>query len=130
MSSRLLLARRFVLPLLARSRLKTTEARRRCAVVTGSTSGIGLGIAERLAAAGFNVVLNGFGDAEQIERSRAALADQTGVDVRYDAADMTNPQQIQQMIADADAAFGGVDVLVNNAGVQHVCPIEEFPDDM
>jgi 3-hydroxybutyrate dehydrogenase len=97
------------------------------AVVTGSTSGIGLGVARALAQAGANVVLNGFGDAAEIERTRADLEKQFGVTAHYSPADMTKPAEIAAMIGDAGKRFGSVDVLVNNAGVQHVAPIEEFP---
>ena len=99
------------------------------ALVTGSTSGIGLGIARRLAAGGANLVLNGFGNAAQIETLRADLAKQCGVAVVYDGADMTRPEQIEAMMQGAIARFGCVDVLVNNAGIQHVAPIDEFPVD-
>ena len=97
------------------------------ALVTGSTSGIGLGIAEAFAAGGANLVLNGFGRADDIEALRARLAADHRVTVRYDAADMTRPDQIEAMMKKAIAEFGAVDVLVNNAGIQHVAPIEEFP---
>ncbi len=97
------------------------------ALVTGSTSGIGLAYARELAKAGANVTLNGFGDADVIERTRAELARETSVQVRYSPADMTDPEQIAAMVAEAEAAFGSVDILINNAGVQHVAPIEEFP---
>ena len=99
------------------------------ALVTGSTSGIGLGIARRLAAGGANLVLNGFGSAAEIETLRADLANQCGVTVAYDGADMTQPEQIEAMMRNAIARFGSVDLLVNNAGIQHVAPIEEFPVD-
>jgi 3-hydroxybutyrate dehydrogenase len=99
------------------------------ALITGSTSGIGLGIAKRFAAAGANVVLNGFGDAKEIEALRDALAKEHGVSVIYDAADMTKPDTIEAMMAAAFDAFGAIDVLVNNAGIQHVAPIDEFPVD-
>ena len=101
--------------------------RRRNAVVTGSTSGIGLGIAEALADAGMNVMLNGFGDADEIEAHRRRLADTHQVDVGYSDADMTEPDEIAAMVEQARAAFGSVDVVVNNAGIQHVSPIEQFP---
>ncbi len=98
------------------------------AVVTGSTSGIGLAIAGALARAGANITLNGFGDVAQIEEMRAAMAAQGNVQVDYSPADMTKPDEIARMIADAEARFGAVDILVNNAGIQFVAPIDEFPD--
>jgi len=107
----------------------STAERRRCAVVTGSTSGIGRGIAERLARAGYNVVLNGFGDPEQIEELRSSMENDHGVDVRYHGADMSKPAEIKDLISEAATVFGGVDVLVNNAGIQVVSPIEDFPED-
>jgi 3-hydroxybutyrate dehydrogenase len=97
------------------------------AVVTGSTSGIGLGIARALAAQGTNVMLNGFGDAKEIETLRAELAAAHGVKVAYSAADMSKPPQIQAMIAEAEQASGTVDILINNAGIQHVAAVDEFP---
>lgn len=97
------------------------------AVVTGSTSGIGLGIAEGFAKEGVNLVLNGFGDAAEIEKIRAGLASKYGVKVTYDGADMSKPEQIEAMMKKASADLGGVDILVNNAGIQHVAPVEEFP---
>jgi 3-hydroxybutyrate dehydrogenase len=97
------------------------------ALVTGSTSGIGLGIAELLAARGANIVLNGLGDRAEVERLRSRLAEQHRVTVRYDAADMSKPDAIKAMIESAAAALGGVDVLVNNAGIQFVSPVEDFP---
>src|SRR5688572_19116989 len=97
------------------------------ALVTGSTSGIGLGIARAFAAQGANVVLNGFGDAAQIEVIRAGLANEMRVDVVYSAADMRNPTAIEEMVSGAVARFGAVDILVNNAGIQHVAPVDEFP---
>jgi 3-hydroxybutyrate dehydrogenase len=97
------------------------------ALVTGSTSGIGLGIAEALAAQGANVVLNGFGDKDEIERLRLLLADKHKVRVDYDGADMSKGESIEQMMKTALAAFGSVDIVVNNAGIQHVAPVEEFP---
>ena len=97
------------------------------AVVTGSTSGIGLGIAEGFAKEGVNLVLNGFGDAAEIEKIRAGLASKYGVKVTYDGADMSKPEQIEAVMKKAAADLGGVDILVNNAGIQHVAPVEEFP---
>jgi len=99
----------------------------RTALVTGSTSGIGRAIAEALAAAGANVVLNGFGAAGEIERLRTDLARRHGVVVAYDAADLSRPREIEAMMRRAAAEFGAVDVLVNNAGIQHVAPVDEFP---
>ncbi len=101
--------------------------RRKCALVTGSTSGIGLAIAAELAARGMNVVLNGFGDAAGIEALRERLARSHGVDVLHDGADMSRQDQIEAMMAGASERFGGIDVLVNNAGIQHVAPVDEFP---
>jgi 3-hydroxybutyrate dehydrogenase len=99
------------------------------ALVTGSTSGIGLGIATRLAAEGANIVLNGFGERVDIERVSRELKTNYQVNATYDAADMTKPDQIAAMVARAVAQFGAVDVLVNNAGIQHVAPVDEFPLD-
>ncbi len=99
------------------------------AIVTGSTSGIGLGIAEALAAAGYGVVLNGLGNADDIEAIRTRLAEKYRVVVRYAPADMSRPETIAVMVADTEKEFGAVDILVNNAGIQHVAPIEEFPVD-
>jgi 3-hydroxybutyrate dehydrogenase len=98
------------------------------ALVTGSTSGIGLGIATALAEAGANVMLNGFGEASEIERICTDLAERTGVQVLYSGADMSRPDQISAMIQDALDRLGSVDVLVNNAGVQFVSPVDDFPD--
>ena len=97
------------------------------ALVTGSTSGIGLGMARALARSGANVVLNGFGPADEIEALRAGIEREFGVQATHDAADMTRPEQIEAMIQAAQARFGSVDILVNNAGIQHVCPIDQFP---
>lgn len=101
----------------------------RTAIVTGSTSGIGEGIAQALAAAGCNVVINGFGDAAQIEKLRASIEAEHKVKCLYSSADMTKPDQIEAMFATAREAFGPVDIVVNNAGVQHVSPVETFPVD-
>ena len=97
------------------------------ALVTGSTSGIGLGIARALAAQGANVILNGFGEPEAIEALRAGLADETGATVRFDGANLLQQDAIEAMMGRALAEFGAVDVLVNNAGIQHVAPVDEFP---
>ncbi len=97
------------------------------AVITGSTSGIGLGIARAFAAQGCNVMLNGFGDAAEIERLRAGLASEHKVSALYSSADMARPAEIAAMIGQAKRRFGAVDVLVNNAGIQHVAPVDEFP---
>jgi 3-hydroxybutyrate dehydrogenase len=99
----------------------------RSALVTGSTSGIGLACARALAAEGANVCLNGFGAPEEIEATRAGIEKEYGVRCIYNGADMTKPAEIAAMVAAAEAAFGSVDILVNNAGVQFVSPIEEFP---
>jgi 3-hydroxybutyrate dehydrogenase len=99
----------------------------RVAVVTGSTSGIGLGIARALGSAGASVVLNGFGDAAEIERIRAGLADEFAVEVLYSSADMSKAESIAAMVAETERALGPVDILVNNAGIQHVSAIESFP---
>jgi 3-hydroxybutyrate dehydrogenase len=99
------------------------------ALVTGSTSGIGLGIATALAAKGANVILNGFGDANEIETLRAKIAADHGVTVRYDGADLSQQAPIEAMMGKVLAEFGAVDILVNNAGIQHVAPIDEFPID-
>jgi 3-hydroxybutyrate dehydrogenase len=100
----------------------------RSAVVTGSTSGIGLGVARALAAEGANVLLNGFGDPGQIETTRAELASTHGVTVAYSGADLMRAEGVREMIAAAGEAMGSVDILVNNAGIQHVSPIEDFPE--
>ena len=99
------------------------------ALVTGSTSGIGLGIATSLAAKGVNVVLNGFGDAGEIEKLRAKLAGDHGVKVRYDGADLSKQDEIESMMRTAITEFGSIDILINNAGIQFVAPIDEFPVD-
>lgn len=99
----------------------------KAALVTGSTSGIGLAIARALAADGANVVLNGFGEPDAIERERAAIESDYGVSAIFNGADMSRAGEIAGLIATAADAFGTVDVLVNNAGVQHVAPVEEFP---
>lgn len=97
------------------------------AIVTGSTSGIGLGIAHALAGAGYNIVFNGFGDKAEIEKLVQDTATKYGVKVDYSAADMSKADQIAAMVANAEKKFGSVDVLVNNAGIQHTAPVDEFP---
>ena len=102
---------------------------KKTALVTGSTSGIGLGIARALAAEGANVVLNGFGDAAAIEGARAAIEAGFGVRAHHCPADMTRPEEIGAMVREAEERFGAVDILVNNAGIQFVAPVEDFPPD-
>jgi len=97
------------------------------ALVTGSTSGIGLEIAREFAKQGTNLVLNGFGNAQEIETLRAGLAKEHKIEVIYSPADLSKPAEIAQMMTLAESKFGGVDILVNNAGIQFVSPIEEFP---
>lgn len=97
------------------------------AIVTGSTSGIGLAYAKALAAEGASVVINGFGDADAIEKERAALEATSGAKALYDSADMTRPEQIAAMVRRAHDELGGPDIVINNAGVQHVSKIEDFP---
>lgn len=98
-----------------------------CAIVTGSTSGIGLGIAKKLAAAGADILLNGFGDVAEIEKIKSELQKDFGVKVHYHAADMRKPSEIEAMVREAEKFFGKVDILVNNAGIQHVARVENFP---
>lgn len=101
----------------------------KAALVTGSTSGIGLSMARALAKEGASVVINGFGEPEAIERERAAIEREFGVRALHSPADMTRPDEIARMVADAGEALGSVDILVNNAGIQHVAPVHEFPAD-
>jgi len=97
------------------------------ALVTGSTSGIGLAYAKALAGQGANLVINGFGDAAAIEKERVALEQASGAKALYSGHDLTKVDQIEAMMKEAADAFGGVDILINNAGMQHVAPVEEFP---
>jgi 3-hydroxybutyrate dehydrogenase len=97
------------------------------AIVTGSTSGIGLAIARAYAKDGAHVMINGFGDADAIEHERAGIEKEFNVRALYSNADMSNGAAIAAMVAEAEAAFGAVDILVNNAGIQFVAPVEEFP---
>jgi len=99
------------------------------ALVTGSTSGIGLGIATVLASRGANVVLNGFGDPAEIDAIRRRLSTEYDVGVRYEGADLLKRDAIESMMGRAIEEFGAIDILVNNAGIQHVAPIDEFPID-
>jgi len=96
-------------------------------LITGSTSGISLGIAEQFARDGANIILNGMGDAAGIEATRRRLAETHGVDVRFDGADMSRPEAIEAMFRTVADEFGGADILVNNASIQHVAPVDEFP---
>ena len=104
----------------------TTDLKGKTAVITGSTSGIGLGIAKGFAAQGINIVMNGFGDKDEIEKERQNL-ESHGVKAIYNDADMTKPNEIEALIKQAKETFGSVDILVNNAGIQHVAPVEDFP---
>jgi 3-hydroxybutyrate dehydrogenase len=101
----------------------------RRAIVTGSTSGIGAGYARALAAAGCSVMLNGFGEPAEIEKQRADMAQEYGVEVLYYGADVSQPEECVALVGDAEKRLGGVDILINNAGIQYVSPIEDFPVD-
>ena len=107
--------------------MKTSMLSGKTALVTGSTSGIGLGIARSLAQQGANVVFNGFGDAQQIEKLYLDIGREFDVQTAHHNADMSKPADIADMMAFAQEKFGGVDILVNNAGIQHVANIEDFP---
>lgn len=99
------------------------------ALITGSTSGIGLGIAKSLAQEGVHLTLNGFGDANEIKKLVQSLAAEFDVRVEYSPADMSQPAQIREMIQTHQKVFGGLDILVNNAGIQHVSAVDEFPEE-
>ena len=101
----------------------------KAALVTGSTSGIGLAIAQAFAAEGCNLMMNGFGEADAIHRLRDELVAKSGVKVAYHAADMSKPAEIAGLVAETQAALGSIDILVNNAGIQHVARVENFPPD-
>ena len=105
------------------------DLRGRSALVTGSTSGIGLALAEALARAGVNVTMNGLGDEAEIEANRKRLEDTHGVTVRYDGANLMDGDECARLVRDADEAHGALDILVNNAGMQKVSPIDDFPED-
>lgn len=109
--------------------MQGTMHKGKTALITGSTSGIGLGIARAFAAQGANIVFNGFGDAKEIEAVQARVRDEFGVKTSHHGADMSRPDEIEAMMKFAAESFGGVDILVNNAGIQHVANIEEFPTD-
>jgi len=107
--------------------MSTASLSGKTALVTGSTSGIGLAIAKGLAAQGAKIMLNGFGDAAEIEKVRSELAAAHGVEVRFNGADLTKADQIEALFKKIDDTLGGVDILVNNAGIQFVSPVEDFP---
>lgn len=106
-----------------------TDLTGRTALITGSTSGIGLGYAQALAGAGAAVMINGFGDADAIAADVAALGALNGGQAAYDGADMTKPAEIRAMVAACTERLGAPDILINNAGIQHVAPVDEFPED-
>lgn len=107
--------------------MQGTMHKDKTALVTGSTSGIGLGIAKSFAAQGANIVFNGFGDIKEIEALQAKVKEEFGVQTCYHNADMSKPAEIEAMMKFAATQFGGVDILVNNAGIQHVANVEDFP---
>lgn len=107
-----------------------TSLKGKNAIITGSTSGIGWGMAQALATEGANIVLCGLGNAEDIQQKILHLQSQHNVKARFDSADMRNPQTITQMVATTATEWGSVDILINNAGIQHVAPLDEFPTEM
>ena len=109
--------------------LASKQLKGKVGIITGSTSGIGLGIARALAQAGSHIVLNGFGDVTVIDRERAEIAEEFGVQTIFNSADLAKPAEIIGMIEAVSSEFGQVDILVNNAGIQHTAPIEKFPVD-
>lgn len=109
--------------------MTTYSLRGKNALVTGSTSGIGLGIARSFAKEGVNLTLNGFGDKGEIDQLIATLETEYGVKVAYSAADMSKPSEIRAMIGEHEARYGSLDILVNNAGIQFVSPVEDFPEE-
>lgn len=104
----------------------TSDLKGKTALITGSTSGIGLGIAKGFAKQGINIVMNGFGDKNDIEQERQSLENH-GIKAIYNGADMTKPDEIKALFDEIEKEFGGIDILVNNAGIQHVAPVDEFP---
>jgi 3-hydroxybutyrate dehydrogenase len=113
--------------MMERGMAATQPLQNKVSLVTGSTSGIGLGIARALAGAGSSVILNGFGKPDEIAAAQEGIASDFGVKVTYSGADMSKPDSIAEMMAMALDKFGAVDILVNNAGIQHVAPLQEFP---
>src|SRR5262245_31045654 len=114
-------------PAQAASQRKTVMLKGRVAIVTGSTSGIGLGIAKGLAGQGADIVLNGFGDAKAIEAIRSGIERENGVRAIYDGADMSKGSAVRSRVAATVEKLGRLDILVNNAGIQFTAPVEEFP---
>jgi len=117
------------IPIKTQSSVSSRMLAGKVALVTGSTSGIGLGIARALAASGADIVLNGLGVASEIDRTREQIAAEFGIKANYSPADMTRPESIAEMIAATVAQSGRLDIVVNNAGIQHVAPLDQFPVD-
>ena len=103
------------------------ELKNKAAIITGSTSGIGLGLAQALAAQGTHILLNGFGDATEIAKLRKTLADENGVRVGYSGADLSRPAEVAAMVEQGTAELGRVDILINNAGIQFTAAVQDFP---